>query len=107
MYKCPGFQPQLHIKPAVFENIFYPRLRQENPGFEATLGYKGRFWLVFVFPSIYNAIVFYKWSNILVRDISELFKLWNLGCNLTLRSLKHCSCEQREGLQMGRSELVL
>lgn len=48
MYKCPGFQPQLHIKPAVSEDIFYPRLRQENPEFEATLGYKGRLWLVFV-----------------------------------------------------------
>lgn len=87
MYKCPGF----HIKPAVFENIFYPRLRQENPEFEATLGYKGRLCLVgfCFFPPIYNAIIFYKWSNILVRDISELFmKTVELRLQLNTEKLK-------------------
>lgn len=44
MDKCPGFQ--FHVKPAMFENIFYPRLRQENPEFEATLGYQGILCLV-------------------------------------------------------------
>lgn len=77
MYKWPGLQSQLHIKPGVFEYIFYPRLRKENLEFEATLGYKGRLCLVGFVPAlapINNATVFFKWSDILVRGIS----IWKL-----------------------------
>lgn len=59
---------QLRIKPGVFVQTFYSRLREEDLEFEATLGYKGSlvcFLLLFIFT--YTMLLYFK----MVKDFGE------------------------------------